>query len=36
MEKLHGENFANFADLAQEYDPDGKFANEFTRRLFGS
>jgi L-gulonolactone oxidase len=36
MEKLHGKNFAKFADLAQEYDPDGTFANEFTRRLFGS
>jgi len=34
MEKLHGENFTRFLELVEEHDPDGKFANDFTR-LFG-
>jgi FAD/FMN-containing dehydrogenase len=32
--KLHGENFTRFLNHVEEHDPDGKFANEFTRRLF--
>jgi FAD/FMN-containing dehydrogenase len=35
MEKLHGANFEKFLNLVNERDPHGKFANEFTRRLFG-
>ena len=35
MAKLHGDNFTTFLNLVGEHDPDGKFANEFTRRLFG-
>ena len=35
MEKLHGENFNRFLELVEEHDPDGRFANDFTRRLFG-
>jgi FAD/FMN-containing dehydrogenase len=35
MAKLHGEAFTTFLDLVEEHDPDGKFANGFTRRLFG-
>ncbi len=33
--KLHGENFTRFLDLVERHDPDRKFANAFTRRLFG-
>jgi FAD/FMN-containing dehydrogenase len=33
--KLHGERFARFLDLVEEYDPERKFTNDFTRRLFG-
>jgi len=32
---LHQDSFARFLDLAKRHDPDGKFANDFTRRLFG-
>jgi FAD/FMN-containing dehydrogenase len=35
METLHGDNFTKFVELVEEHDPGGKFANEFTRRLFG-
>ena len=35
MERLHGDNFTRFVELVEEHDPGGKFANEFTRRLFG-
>lgn len=35
MAKLHGEAFERFLNLVDEHDPDGKFANGFTRRLFG-
>ena len=36
MARLHGENFAKFLNLVENHDPDGKFANGFTRRLFGT
>jgi hypothetical protein len=36
MVELHQDNFTKFVDLVEEHDPDGKFANEFTRRLFGA
>jgi len=35
LEKLHGENFTKFLYLVEKHDPAGKFANGFTRRLFG-
>ncbi len=35
MAKLHGDNFTKFLALVEKHDPDGKFANAFTRRLFG-
>jgi len=35
LAELHGERFARFLDLVEEHDPEGKFANGFTRRLFG-
>ncbi len=36
LERLHGEHFNRFRQLVQQHDPEGKFANDFTRRLFGS
>lgn len=35
LAELHQNHFARFQLIRQEYDPDGKFANQFTRRLFG-
>ncbi len=35
LERLHGDNFAKFLNLVERHDPEGKFANGFTRRLFG-
>ncbi len=35
LAKLHGDNFTKFLNLVEEHDPEGKFSNEFTRRLFG-
>jgi hypothetical protein len=35
LEKLHADNFTRFLELVEEHDPDQKFANGFTRRLFG-
>jgi len=35
LAKLHWENFTKFLNLVEEHDPNRKFANEFTRRLFG-
>ncbi|HSK99518.1 MAG TPA: D-arabinono-1,4-lactone oxidase [Rubrobacteraceae bacterium] len=35
LANLHGDNFAKFMDLVKKHDPDRKFANGFTRRLFG-
>jgi hypothetical protein len=32
---LHQGHFVKFLDLVKQHDPDRKFANEFTRRLFG-
>lgn len=36
LEKLHQDNFTKFLHLVEEHDPDGKFANGLTRRLFGT
>jgi hypothetical protein len=35
MVRVHGDNFRRFLELVDEHDPDGKFTNGFTRRLFG-
>ena len=35
LAELHGDNFTRFLNLVGEHDPEGKFANAFTRRLFG-
>lgn len=35
MARLHRENFTKFLHLTEAHDPDGKFASELTRRLFG-
>jgi FAD/FMN-containing dehydrogenase len=32
--KMHGEHFVKFLDLADKHDPERKFANQFTRRMF--
>jgi hypothetical protein len=36
LERFHGEHFQRFRQLVAQHDPEGKFANDFTRRLFGS
>jgi hypothetical protein len=36
LERMHQEHFATFRQLVKAHDPEGKFANEFTRRLFES
>lgn len=33
--RLHQDHFVKFLDLVKQHDPEGKFANEFTRRMFG-
>jgi len=35
LETLHQDNFEKFLNLMEEHDPDRKFANGLTRRLFG-
>jgi len=35
LETLHQDNFEKFLNLMEEHDPDRKFANDLTRRLFG-
>ena len=35
LRRMHGEHFVKFLDLARRHDPERKFANDFTRRLFG-
>jgi FAD/FMN-containing dehydrogenase len=34
LERLHGEHFNRFRQLVAQHDPDGRFANDFTRRMF--
>ncbi|MGH3088015.1 MAG: D-arabinono-1,4-lactone oxidase, partial [Rubrobacteraceae bacterium] len=36
LSKLHQDSFAKFLDLVDEHEPTRKFANDFTRRLFGA
>ena len=35
LAKLHGDRFERFLELVEEHDPERKFANDFTRRVFG-
>ena len=35
LEKFHGNDFSRFLQLKEKHDPHEKFANAFTRRLFG-
>jgi hypothetical protein len=35
MQKIHGVDFERFEEMIGKHDPDRKFANEFTDRLFG-
>ena len=35
LARLHGDKFVRFLDLVEQHDPERKFANGFTRRLFG-
>lgn len=35
LARIHQDSFAEFLNLAERHDPDSKFANDFTRRLFG-
>jgi len=34
LDNVHGANFESFLELMHEHDPDDKFANDFTRRMF--
>jgi hypothetical protein len=34
LAKAHGEHYTRFLELKAQHDPAGKFANEFTDRLF--
>ena len=34
MEKLHSNHFTEFLQIRKQHDPQGKFTNAFTRRLF--
>ncbi len=35
LARIHQDSFAEFLNLAERHDPESKFANDFTRRLFG-
>ena len=35
LARVHGQHFERFRQLVKEHDPEGKFANAYTRRLFG-
>ena len=35
LASLHQGSFTTFMTLVEQHDPDRKFANDFTRRLFG-
>ena len=34
LSRIYGKNFKRFQQLVEEHDPEGKFSNPFTRRLF--
>jgi hypothetical protein len=35
MRRVHGEPFSKFLELVEQHDPQRKFANQFTERVFG-
>ncbi|NCF69775.1 MAG: FAD-binding protein [Chloroflexi bacterium] len=35
LARIHGQHFERFRQLVKEHDPEGKFANAFTKKLFG-
>ena len=35
MHTLHGASFESFREVVRRHDPEGRFVNDFTRRLFG-
>ena len=35
LERVHGAEFVTFLSLVEQHDPEGKFRNGLTRRLFG-
>jgi D-arabinono-1,4-lactone oxidase/FAD binding domain len=35
MQRLHGQNFTKFIQIARQHDPEGKFVGDYTRRTFG-
>lgn len=35
LARIHGERFAQFLRLREDHDPEGRFSNEFTDRMFG-
>jgi hypothetical protein len=36
LKRLHQKHFVRFQQLVEQHDPEGKFSNEFTRRLFAA
>ncbi len=36
LKTMHGKYYRQFIDLTKKHDPDGKFSNSFTKRLFDS
>ena len=34
LQNVHGASFDRFLEMMHEYDPEDKFANDFTRRMF--
>jgi hypothetical protein len=34
LKEVHGASFERFLELMHEHDPENKFANDFTRRMF--
>jgi hypothetical protein len=36
LERLHSEHYVKFKQLVEQHDPEGKFSNDFTCRLFGT
>jgi hypothetical protein len=35
QQRLHGQNFTKFVQVAKPHDPEGKFVGDYTRRTFG-
>ena len=34
LQNIHGSSFTTFLEVAQQHDPEGKFRNQFTQRIF--